>query len=195
MNLFVGGRYNSKDGFGLRVIEQIHGDDIHWRDNVGPGRCSRSGFERWVGAMSPDSPPSPPASMKRSKPITDQVIQIVLKDLAQIQRLREMLADLKMDPNGTDMIGPSAWCLGTALKLLENGIEELPRAGRRGRAMTRIDARASLSENAIGPLIAVLNDLPEAPAKSDARQLTGALSDGLVLISRLRLKIAPYIAQ
>src|ERR1035437_9904915 len=95
MSFFVGARYIAKGGYFVRTIEQIKGDDIHWRDQVGTGRCSLDSFARWAGELSPDSPP-PPKSQPRAKPITQSVRDAIQNELLGIRQFRKAAEGIRI---------------------------------------------------------------------------------------------------
>ena len=125
MNFFVGGKYVSKVGSVVRVIEQIHGADIHWRDQVGPSTCSRETFSRWVWALSPDSPPEPNTE-KRTKPITQVAIGAVQKELESVRLLRAFISDVgvQADAEKQALISAGLWQIAQALNWREKSIIE-----------------------------------------------------------------------
>ena len=154
-DLFVGGRYVQERGNWVREIEAIHGDDIHWRDKVGDGRCSRQSFARWLGkgSLAPDSPPSPPRA-KRSKPITEEVIERVLNDITMMHKLSE----LTIEPGIADdqqLATVFLWSLRTHINSTEKAAEDLPGHIRK-RVFTRIDANAALVQQAVISLCELL---------------------------------------
>ena len=114
MELFPGGRYGPKNGgYGLRVIEGLHGDDVYWADSVGGGRCSRSTFKKnWT--FSPDSP-VPAETPKRTKRISQEAIEAIMKELAVIRQLRVALSGVQVQSVDTEKqaaIGLGLWQLG-----------------------------------------------------------------------------------
>lgn len=196
MDSFVGGRYISKTGLGIRVIERIVGDDIYWRDNVGAGRCSRESFYRWLGKMHPDSP-EPPKVMKRLKPVSQPIIEAVRKELAALQNFRAAIVENKIetDKDRQTVIGFSLWQLNMAAKRLEDEVQRCPGYGSRLRSVTRIDTEAALLQTIISTLLPIIDSVSEESSKAAVMLLLRALADGSALINRLRSTLAPCLIQ
>jgi hypothetical protein len=193
-DFFVGGRYIQERGNWVREIEAIHGDDIHWRDKVGDGRCSRQSFARWLGkgSLAPDSPPPPPRA-KRSKPITEEVIERVRNDITMMHKLSE----LTIEPGIADdqqLATVFLWSLRTYINSTEKAAEDLPGHIRK-RVFTRIDANAALVQQAVISLCELLKRSSAIVPAERASLLLKSLSDGLESVNRLRGSLEPHLGQ
>lgn len=191
--LFVGGRYIQERGFSTREIEGIHGDDIHWRDKFGSGQCSRQSFGRWLGrgSLAPDSPPTPPMVVRRSK-ITEQAIEQVRSDAATLQKLKGLSVKREMDSEGT-----ARFFLGsmeTSITRIQAQAEHVP-CGKRLRAFTRIDADAKIVQSSLTFLCGWIQSASATFPGEDVLPLSQALSDGLASANRLRGNLEPYLGQ
>jgi hypothetical protein len=192
-NLFTGGRYIQERGFSIREIEQIHGDDIHWRDKFGGGQCSKQNFYRWLGkgSLAPDSPPAPPPA-KRSKPITEDAIGRVRNDAAMLQKLKELSIKPEMDSQGV-----ARFFLG-AMETYITRIQEQAAGvsyNKRMRSFTRIDCDAQAAQSSITSLSDWLKSASATFPEECVLPLSKALSDGLESVNRLRGNLAPYLGQ
>lgn len=188
MDFFVGGRYLSATGNTVRVIERVYGDDIYWRDSVGPGRCSTETFKRWVGSLCPDSP-IPLQNPKRVKRVPIATIEIVRKELVAIQNVRISIAEIMIEAADSEhqaMIRSSLWFLGSTLERLEQEIRPDWGYGNRLRRITRIDSGAASAKQLISVLLELLDMLPEASLESPVTRLRAVLSDGLPPLVRIR---------
>jgi hypothetical protein len=190
--LFVGGRYIQERGFSVREIEVIHGDDIHWRDQVGDGQCSRKSFYRWLGrgSLASDSPPPPQMVARRPKRITEEAIECVRSNVAALRNLGEINIGPGIDGRGLISIG--LWALKSSLHRMQD--VELP-GHNRMRTFTRIDADAQLVQSAIISLRDVLESGSEGLPAEGVSPLLQALSDGLESANRLRDSLVPYLGQ
>jgi hypothetical protein len=197
MNFFVGGRYISASGNTVRTIERIHGDNIYWRDDVGPGQCGSERFKRWVGALSPDSP-VPLSAPKRAKRVTEDVIVAVKKELSAVQLFRSKIADIKIeteDPPRQELIGFSIGLIGGQAQKLEQAIQDFPGFGKRLLAVTRMDDKVDMLQNLISTLKVGLTPISESSSQGAVTQLRQVLSDGSDSLARLRRILAPCIGQ
>lgn len=55
MKVIVGQKYVSWSGNMIRFVEHIDGNNVYWRDDVGPRKCTRSTFHKWAGEIHPDN--------------------------------------------------------------------------------------------------------------------------------------------
>ena len=192
-DIFVGGRYIQERGHSVREIEEIHGDDIHWRDSVAPGVCSKKSFMRWLGSggLAPDSPAPPKTSGKPSKRITEEVLGYVDRELTPLQTL----ADLNIESENVEkraLIGVSMWGIRMGVNRINEEIKKTwaPRLPR----ITRIDRSAETLQRLIPCLIETLT--PSGPhLEAVSPQVLQALSAGLASVNRLRADLAPYLGQ
>ena len=193
MNFFVGGRYTCGSGNTVRVIKQVHGDDIHWCDDMGPGQCSKETFSRWLGAggLAPDSPAPPPACPTRAKRVSRKFWDYVSKEASSIQGLGSLIIESE-NPDRQDLIGVSFWTIRNCLRQIKNEAEIHNCRPLRG--LTAIDRNAESLQKSIAALIAFLNS-SEPPPGEVSPQVLRALSDGLASVNRLRAGLAPYLAQ
>ena len=192
MKFFIGGRYVSKTGFLVRTIEQFHGDDIYWRDQVGSGQCSRTSFRRWAGSLSPDSP-EPMGPARRAKPVTQAIITVIRKELGAMQQLQKVIADVRVDKKDLSWVGISLSLLPAPLERLEESMRTFPGFGTRLRMATRIDTEAALLQRLISTAIEQLHLISEESSQAAAKPLLTALSDCSDLLNRLRLSLAPCL--
>jgi hypothetical protein len=193
MNFFVGGRYACGNGNTVRVIEQIHGDDIHWCDDVGPGRCSKERFSRWLGAggLAPDSPAAPPSGPRRAKRVSGKFWDYLSMEAASIQGLGSLTIESE-NPDRQDPIGVSLRTIRNCLRQIKNEAETHNCRPLRG--LTAIDRNAGSLQKSIAALIDFLRS-SETPSGEVSPQVLQALSDGLGSVNRLRAGLAPYLDQ
>src|SRR6266508_609010 len=157
MVLFVGGKYLKTSGNGTRIIERIHGDDVYWRDDVGPGRCSLETFSRMVSGLAEDSPPQP-VERPRRKQIKQEVIAAIQAEAelmhSFIARTRILFGSL--DANRHDF---TRMAIGLLLGMADDLESDLiMRSGTRPlRYLTGLDRSAKLCLLSIGSLIEALN--------------------------------------
>ena len=192
-DLFTGGRYIQERGHWAREIEEIHGDDVHWRDSSGSGRCSKQSFYRWLGrgSLAPDSPPPPITAARRSK-ITQEAIERARNDAATLQNLKTLSIEPETDSEG--FTGIFLWSLRRSINRIQEQVEDVP-CGKRLRAFTRIDTDAQSAQSSIIGLSDMLKTSPAPFAAASVSPLLQALSDGLESVNRLRADLAPYLGQ
>jgi hypothetical protein len=175
------------------VIEQIHGDDIHWCDDTGPGQCSKETFSRWLGAggLAPDSPAPPQAGPTRAKRVSRKFWDYLSKEASSLQGLGSLIIE-SANPDRQALIGASFWTMRNCLHQIKNGVEI--HNCRPIRGLTAIDRNAASLQKSIAALIDFLQS-SETPSGEVSPQVLRALSDGLGSVNRLRGNLAPYLAQ
>lgn len=177
----------------MRVIEQIHGDDIHWCDDMGPGRCSKETFSRWLGAggLVPDSRAPPQAGPARAKRVSRKFWDYLSKEASSLQGLGSLIIESD-NSDRRALIGASFWTIRNCLHQIKNEAEVHNCRPLRG--LTAIDRNAASMQRSIADLIAFLQS-SETPSGEVSPQILQALSDGLASVNRLRAGLAPYLAQ
>jgi hypothetical protein len=194
-DLFIGGRYVQEGGRSSRLIEEIHGDDVCWRDEFAPGRCSKQSFYRWLGKgdLAPDSPPPPKPSPKGAKPITEDAIERVRNDVATLHKFGELTIEpCIMDSSG--VMAEFLWALRSSVKRTEKEAQDLPGHIRK-RVFTRIDVNAKIVQQSLISICEILNCFSAIDSGDQARLLLQVLSEGLESANRLRADVAPYLSQ
>ena len=187
MKFFIGGRYLSHNGFSVRVIEDLRGDDVYWSDKFGPGRCSRVTFKKWAASMSPDSPPAPLIVAPATR-ITHEAISNVQKEFEAMLKLRDLVPTFRVEP-AESAAGLRLMTLNMSLNMLGTAMQELSAkkpGARLIQIITRVDTDAELVQRAISSLIETLDAPALAPLGEPGRQLMESLADGTVRIGRLR---------
>lgn len=197
MNFFVGGKYVAKSGLAARTIERIHGDDIYWRDDIGPGRCSKKRFEQWGDSVSPENSPSRQVA-KRAKSVTQSVIKAIKNELPRLQAFRAAIAEIKPeipDEKVQELSRISLGLLVSSVLRLENQMQDFPGYSSRLRMITRMDTDAATIQKIICSLN-VLNDYSsEARTKVVVTKLLQVLSEGSDCLGRLRALLVPFLTQ
>jgi hypothetical protein len=197
MNLIVGQKYASARGSAVRVIEKIHGDDIYWRDDIGPGRCSRRRFEEWT-SPSPVENPEAFQKLKRATHITQVVIDVVKEELARMQKFHKSIAEIQVELTDKDfepLLMASMVMLSMSINHLEKEMQGFPGYGKRLRALTRVDTAAESLQRLISPLREGFLAVSAESSKETVTHLLQVLSDVSACLNRLQSFVAPFLVR